>query len=220
MLSRSDSVFLKIGGLGFLLGFASWITWAVLAVLSFEGILLYNGDFRWMSGAFFQALYSRLIFYGLLALSSLLSAVGCFALSKKQASGLGLISGMGFAVTFVITILYLVPFIGIQSVYPNPYPAYLTYATYLLPLSIFLSLILWGAWLLINERKINVLGLSRTAGILFLASGAFGILIWPAILYWGFEIWLLLSGWLYAAGALMTTLIFFKVSRTPNTHTS
>ena len=171
MLSRSDSVLLKIGGLGFLLGFASWITWAVLAVLSFEGILLYNGDFRWMSGAFFQAPYSRLIFYGLLALSSLFSAIGCFALSKKQASGLGLICGIGFAATFVITILYLAPFIGIQSVYPNPYPVYLTYATYLLPLSFFLSLILWGAWLLINERKISVIS------ILFLASGAFGILM-------------------------------------------
>jgi hypothetical protein len=97
--SRFGSVLLKIGGLGYFLGFASWIAWAVLAVLSFEGILLYY-DFRWMSGVFFQAPSSSLIFYGLLSLSLLFSAIGCFALSKKHNSGLGFVSGVIFVGTF------------------------------------------------------------------------------------------------------------------------
>lgn len=215
-LSRSGSVLLKIGGLGFFLGFASWIAWAVLAVLSFEGILLYNDDFRWMSGVFFQAPSSRLIFYGLLSLSSFFSAIGCFALSKGKASGLGLVSGILFVATFVVAVTYLLPFFGLQSgVYPNPYPAQLSYATNLLPLLFFLGIILWGATLLTIAGKIGVLGLSRATGAIFVVSGVFGILSLPVILYWGFELWLLLLGWLYAAGALMTALIFFRVSRTP-----
>jgi len=206
MSSRSGSVLLKIGGLGFFLGFASWIAWAVLAVLSFEGILLYNDDFRWMSGVFFQAPSSRLIFYGLLSLSSLFSAVGCFALSKEKASGLGLVSGILFVATFVVTVAYSLLF----------------YARNLFPLLFFLGLILWGAtlWTIAGEIGVlGVLGLSRATGTILVVSGAFGILSLPAILYWGFELWLLLLGWLYAAGALMTALIFFRVSRTPQNKT-
>jgi len=216
MLSKSGSVLLKIGSLGFFLGFASWIAWAVLAVLSFGGILLYNGDFRWISGVFLQAPFSRLIFYGLLSLSLLFSAVGCFALSKEQASGLGLLSGIPFVVIFVVAVVYLLPFFGLQSgMYPNPYPVQLSYARILFPLLFFFGLILWGATLLTISGKIGVLGLGRAAGAIFVFSGVFGMLLWQVIVYWGFEIWLLSFGWLYAAGALMTALIFFRVSRTP-----
>ncbi len=207
---------LKIGGLGFFLGFASVIAWAVLVVLSFEGILLYNGDFRWMSGVFFQAPSSRLIFYGLLSLSLLFSAVGCFALSKEQMSVLGLASGVLFIAIFVVAVSYLLPFVGLQSgTYSNPYPAQLSYAMRLFPLSFFLGLILWGATLFTIAGKIGALGLGRAAGAIFIVSGVFGMLPFQAILYWGFEIWLLLLGWLYAAGALMTAIIFFRAARTP-----
>ncbi len=207
---------LKIGGLGFLLGFASVIAWAVLVILSYEGILLYNGDFRWMSGVFFQAPLSRLIFYGLLSLSLLFSAVGCFALSKEQVSGLGLVSGALFVAIFVVTVVYLLPFAGLQSgTYPNPYPAQLSYAIRLFPLLFFLGLVLWGATLFTIAGKIGVLGLSRATGAIFIVSGVFGMLPFQAILYWGFEIWLLSFGWLYAAGALMTAIIFFRAARMP-----
>jgi hypothetical protein len=78
-----------------------------------------------------------------------------------------------------------------------------------------LGLILWGATLLTVAGKIGVLGLGRAAGAIFVVSGVFGMLLWQVILYWGFEVWLLAFGWLYAAGALMTTLTFFRASRTP-----
>jgi hypothetical protein len=84
---------------------------------------------------------------------------------------------------------------------------------FLFPLLFFSSLILWGATLLIIAGKIGVSGLGRVAGILFVVSGTFGMLLWQAIRYWGFELWLLPFGWLYAAGALMSALIFFRISR-------
>lgn len=205
MSSRFGSVLLKIGGLGHFLGFASWIAWAVLAVLSFEGILLYNGDFRWMSGVFFQAPSSGLIFYSLLSLSLLFSAIGCFALSKKHKSGLGFVSGVVFVGAFVSVIPYGLLFAAFQS--------YAAYVVFLFPLLFFLGLILWGATLLIIAGKIGVSGLSRVAGMFFVAPGTFGMLLWQVIRYWGFELWLLSFGWLYAAGALMSALIFFRISR-------
>jgi hypothetical protein len=201
--SRFGSVLLKIGGFGYFLGFASWIAWVVLVVLSFEGLLLYNGYFQWMSGVFFQAPSSRLIFYGLLSLSLLFSAIGCFALSRKQNSGLVFVSGVVFVGTFV-SVTY-----GLSSAAPQYYAAiFLQF-----PLLFFLGLLLWGATLLSIAGKIGASGLGRVAGILFVVSAVFGILLWPAILFWGFELWLLGLGWLYAVGALMSALIFFRMSR-------
>jgi uncharacterized membrane protein YkgB len=214
MLSRTGSVLLKIGGLGFLLGFASWTAWAVMAVLSFNGILLYGDNFGWMSGVFFQAPASRLIFYGLLSLSSLFSAVGCFALAKIKASWVGLVSGILFVATFLVTVAYMLPFYGLKSgIYPYPYPA-LSYETSF-SLSFFSGIILWGVTLSTTAGKMGTSGLNRATGAIFVFSGFLGIVFMPVILYWGFEIWLLMLGWLYAAGTLMTTLIFFRLPRTP-----
>ena len=215
MLSKTGSVLLKIGGLGFCLGFASWIAWAVMAVLSFEGILVYGDyNFGWMSGIFFQAIASRLIFYGLLSLSLLFSAVGCFALVRIKKSWLGLVTGILFFATFLIAVAYMVPFYGLKSgIYPYVYPAF-SYEASFSPL-FFFGLILWGATLWTSAGKMGGSGLNRGAGAIFVVSGFFGMWSMPVILYWGFEIWLLMLGWLYAVGALMTTLIFFRLLRTP-----
>ncbi|MGD0978594.1 MAG: hypothetical protein ABR962_05565 [Candidatus Bathyarchaeia archaeon] len=204
MSSRFGSVLLKIGGLGYFLGFVSWFAWAVLAVLSLEGLLLYNGDFRWMSGVYFQAPSSGLIFYGLLSLSLLFSAIGCFALSRKQNSWLAFVGGVVFVGTFV-SVMYGPSFAALQY--------YEAIWFFQFPLLFFLGLILWGATLLSIAGKIGVSGLGRVAGILFVFSGVFGMLLWRAILYWGFEFWLLGLGWLYAVGALMSALILFRISR-------
>jgi hypothetical protein len=199
MSSKSGSVLLKIGGLGYFLGFASWAVWAIMAVLSFEGLLTYNINnytFQVMSGIFFQASYSRLIFYSLLSLSLLLSAVGCFALWQKLKSELGIASGVVFLLAFASSVVYLGYVRGSQFL-----------------LLFFLGLILWGATLLTLAGKTTSVGRSRAAGAIFIVSGAFGMLILPAILYWGIEMWLLLLGWLYAAGALLSASIFFRISR-------
>ncbi len=151
----------------------------------------------------------RLIFYGLLAVSSILSAVGCFALSRKQRSWLALVSGMPFVAIFMVLVVYLVPFVGIASIYPNPYPTWLSFVTELIPSLFFPASILWGATLLIIGRKMGVSGLSRAAGSAFIASGVFGMLLLQLVLYFGFDVWFVVIGWLYAAGALMTAIIFF-----------
>jgi len=203
MSSRFSSVFLKIGGLGHFLGFASYIMWASLVILSFAGILTYD-DFQVMSGIFFQAPFYTLIFDGLLSLSLLFSAIGSFALSRKQNSRLGFVSGVVFIGTFVSSVMpYGLFFASLQS--------YAVYMFFLFLLLFFLGLILWGATLLSIARKISVRG--ARVGILIVASGAFGMLLWQVIQYWGFELWLLSFGWLYAVGALMSALIFFRISR-------
>jgi hypothetical protein len=211
MTSQSRSILLKIGGLGFLLGFASWIAWVVMVILSFEGILLFNGDFRWLSGVFFQAPSSRLIFYGLLSVSLLFSAVGSFALPRKQASWLGVISGVALISAFVVSVMYLLPFFGLEPrIYPNPYPVMLIYATYLFPFLFFSGLVIWGTTLLLIARRTSAGDFGHATGAFFLVSGGFGILLWPVILYWGLELWLLLLGWLYAAGALMAIRVLAR----------
>jgi hypothetical protein len=203
MSSRFDSVLLRIGGLGHFLGFASYVLWAGLVILSFAGILTYD-DFRIMSGIFFQAPFYRLIFNGLLSLSLLFSAIGCFALWRRQNLSLGFVSGVFFFVTFVSSVMtYGLSFATLQS--------YAVYAFFLFPLLFFLGLILWGVTLLSMARKISVRG--ARVGILIVASGGFGMLLWQAIRYWGFELWLLSFGWLYAIGALMSAVIFFRISR-------
>jgi hypothetical protein len=186
----STSILLKIGGLGFSLGFVSYVAWILMVILSLEGLLRYGTgffQFDWMSGVFFQAPASRLIFYGLLSFSSLFSAIGCFALTITKKLWLGFINGIFFLVTFVL------------------------FASF--PPAFFLELILWGTTLLIIAEKIGAPNLGRAAGIILLIAGAFGILSTPVVIFWGFEIWIMMFGWLYAAGALMSAIIFFRRTR-------
>ncbi len=206
MSSESGSVLLKIGGLGYVLGFASWILWAIMAILSFVTAFTLRGfPFPFMSGIYFLR-YSSLIFYSLLSLSLLFSAIGCFALSRKFRPGLVLASGVVLILAFASTSIYWLDFVG-----SIPYGVYLVYV---FPVLFFLGLILWGATLLTSAEKTTLPIHSRVAGALLVASGVFGMLAWPAILYWGFELWLLMFGWLYAAGALLSALIFFRVLET------
>lgn len=208
-MSKLGLISLKLGGIGFFLGFASWIAWVILVGLSFVGPhRLSDLPNSLMSGIYFTAATSRLIFYGLLSLSLVFSAVGYFALSKEQVSRLGLVSGIIFAATFVVLVMQLFSAL-FNSV------SFWIVAYYLFFFVFFFGLILWGATLLKIVGKTRPLGLSRTAGGVFVASGVFGMLFWTVILYWGFEFWLLSCGWLYAAGALMTSLIFFRLSKTP-----
>jgi hypothetical protein len=161
-----------------------------------------------MSGIYFTSATSRLIFYGLLTLSSIFNAVGCFALFKEQASKLALLSGIFFAATFVVLAMQI-----FSTFFTSVF--FWIVSQYLFVLVFFFGLILWGATLWKNAVKTSVSGLSHATGMAFVASGALGLLLWPVILYWGFELWLLLCGWLYAAGALATALIFFRLSKTP-----
>ncbi len=235
MFSRSNSILLKIGGIGFVLGFVSWLAWAVLTALSIVDLFLFHEFF--MSGIFFLSWSARVTYYGLLALSLLLSAVGGFALFRRYASWLGLVSGVGSAVTFVFSVSYLAFFLGTQTGFLNL--RYFIYTMRFLPLSLFLSLILWAATLFTIGRKTSVdevgrkhseisndenalarprfIGLRQAAGVLFALSGIFGILLWQVILYWGIEIWLLMLGWAYAAGSLMAALSFLRSSRESQT---
>lgn len=208
-MSSSGSVLFKVGGVGYLFGFISWITWAILVILGFISSLTFHG-FQFMSGIFFQA-YFWLIFYSLLSISLLLSAIGCFAFARKQKSALGLASGVVFLIAFASLAAYLLAFA--TDIMPQNI-SYVRYLVFPFPLLFFVGLIIWGVTLLLDAGKTGVTVRSRTAGPLFLVSAIFGILVWPAISYWGLEIWLLMLGWLYAVGALLSALIFFRISRT------
>lgn len=209
IMSKLGLISLKMGGIGFFLGFASWIAWVVLVVLSFASTpRLEDLPNLLMGGVYFTSATSRLIFYGLLTLSSIFNAVGCFALFKEQASKLVLLSGILFAATFVVLAMQIFSTL-FTSVFFRMVSHYLFSSVF------FVALILWGATLWKNAVKTSVSGLSHATGMAFVASGALGLLLWHVILYWGFELWLLICGWLYAAGALATALIFFRLSKTP-----
>jgi len=109
---------------------------------------------------------------------------------------LGIVTGVVFILAFVSSAVYF------RDVLDSPFL-----------LLFFLGLILWGATLLTIAEKTTFSVRSRAAGTIFIVSGAFGMLILQALLYWGIEMWLLLLGWLYAAGALLSASIFFRISR-------
>jgi hypothetical protein len=193
----SNSVLLKVGSLGYFLGFVSWVVWAVAAFVSFAVIT--GPDHLPMSGIFFQSSSLAMVFYALLSFSFLLCAVGCFAFSNRQGSGLALASGAVFVVAFAsIAVPRLV----------RGWPFFF----FNFPFLMFLGLILWGATLLTTAGKLASRWQGKIAGVLFVVAGTFGLLVWEAILYWGLELWLLMAGWLYAAGAFTTVLILYRMS--------
>ena len=77
-----------------------------------------------------------------------------------------------------------------------------------------LGLLIWGATMLALQKSLPQPGKSPWVGVIFILISVLTLtMFWPVILYWGFEFWLLLLGWLYAAAALATAVMFIRLSR-------
>ncbi|HVP41128.1 MAG TPA: hypothetical protein VMS95_04165 [Candidatus Krumholzibacteriaceae bacterium] len=195
-----NSVLLKVGSLGYFLGFVSWVFWALVTFVSFTVATGPSTGLLPMSGIFFQSHILAVEFYSLLWLSFLLGAIGCFGFWKKLSSGLAFACGVVFAFTFASTLLPGSGFlIGSLFFFPQFQLA-------------FFGLILWGVTLLTFAGKLASRWQGKVAGVFFVVAGSFGLLAFGAIAYFGFEIWLLMFGWLYAAAAFLTALILYKMS--------
>ena len=165
-----------------------------------------------MSGIFFQNWTFQMIFLGFLVLSLALGSFGCFALKRKYGSNMAFGCGILFLVLSVV--LMSIPIILgklLWYIYRSP----------LIILSV--GLLVLGVTLLSirkslpNHKKESC---SRT-GLLFIAVSVFSFMptLMPVIMYWGFEVWLMFIGWLYAINCIATARLMLQMRRYPDQST-
>jgi len=211
-LTQKDSrsaAFLLIGSIGYITGFLAWLFWLFLVVASL--VIDWHGQFSIMSGALFQSRAYLMMDYCLFSISFALGSFGCFGLKKKYGSYLALVCG----IIYIIVTAILVYSLSSLYLLANYFPMGLY-----VPPALFVGMLMWGTTLLAVQKpfqsimhglysKLNRAGL---AGILFILAGLIGIFLYPVIVYWDIGLWLMVAGWIYAAGAVVTALFLFQIS--------
>jgi len=207
-----STIFIRIGSIGYIVGFLAWLFWLLLVIANL--VIDWHGNPSMMSGIFFQA-PSRDYFYidnFLFSVSFALGSFGCFGLKKKYGSNLALVCG----IIYIIVVAILVYSLSSLYLHANYVPMRLY-----VPTALFVGMLMWGTTLLVVQKPSHsTLGLysrlshAGLAGTLFIVAGLIGILLFPVIVYWSIELWLMFAGWLYAAGAVATALLLFQISKT------
>ena len=202
-----SSKFLMVGAIGYLVGFLAWFFWLLLVVSAWLYYLLGYGYPNYMSGIFFQNWFYNLIFRGLLSLSFALGSFGCFGLKQKYGSNLAFACGILYLAIFaVLTSSLIIPVshlsLRLWFIYYNPVPL------------LNIGLLVWAATMLTIRKSLPNPRKAFWIGLIFLLISAL-TLTWfiSAILYWGFEFWLLLFGWLYAIDAMATGRFLFQIKK-------
>jgi hypothetical protein len=217
-----NSRFFMVGAVGFLCGFFAWSWWLLLTISELLRAVLarffhYYGFWgatysSGMGGIFFQNRVFSMIFLGLLILSLALGSFGCFAFKRKYSSNLAFVCGILFLV--LSTVLISIPFIPgtlLWFIFRSP------------PIILSVGLFVLGVTLLSirkslpNHKKESC---SRT-GLLFIAVSVFSFIptLMPVIMYWGFEVWLLFIGWLYAINCIATARLMLQMHAYPDQST-
>jgi hypothetical protein len=191
-----------VGAIGFLLGFAAWLFWLLLAVTSFIYHPLGFGYFGSMSGIFFQSWILGRIFYSLLAISLALESFGCFALKQKYGSKPAFACG-------VLLLAFSAAVIS-SMIIPTYHPL-----VYNPVVSLNVGLLALGVTFLLIRKALPTPRKALWIGLLFILIPAF-TLNWFlfVILYFGFEIWLMLLGWLYAINSVFAGCLMLQIRNT------
>jgi len=194
-----------VGAIGFLVGFFAWFFWLLLAASVWLSYFWGFGRLSYMSGIFFQNWALHTIFRSLLSLSLALGSFGCFALKQKYGSNLTLGCGvLHLAISTVLASSLIIPLSNL--------PHLLWYIYYNPAMLLSGGLLVFGVALasirksLPNPRKALWIGL-----IFILISAPASTNFVMAIWYWGFELWLLLFGWLYAINAIATAKLMLQM---------
>jgi len=193
-----------VGAIGFLISFGAWLFWLLLTVSALLYYSLGYGYPNYMSGIFFQNWTYYLIFHSLLALSLALESFGCFALKQKYGSNLALTCGILFLViSAVLTASLIIPISGVH---------YLLRFMYNPVLLLNFGLLILGATLLSIRKFLPNPGKALWIGLIFIIISAV-TLTWfiMVILYWGFEFWFMLFGWLYAINSIATARFMLQI---------
>ena len=204
------AIFFRIGSISYMVGFLAWLFWLLLVVSSLVVYWLGYGYPSIMSGVFFQSRACFMIDGFLFSVSFAFGSFGCFGLKKKYDLDLALACGISHIIVAAILVY------SISSLYllANYVPM-----RFYVPTALFVGMLMWGGTLLIEQKPFQstMLGsytkLNQLAGTLFMVSSLIGILFHQVILYWGIEFWLMFAGWLYAAGAVATALLLFRISK-------
>lgn len=202
-----SSKFLVVGTIGYLVGFSAWFFWLLLVVSAWLYYFLGYRYPSYMSGIFFQNRFNNLIFRGLVSLSFALGSFGCFALKQKYGSNLAFGCGILYLAIFtVMTSSLIIPVshvsLRLWFIYHNP------------ALLLNIGLLVWGATLLTIRKSLPTSRKAFWIGLIFILISVL-TLTWfiIAILYWGFELWLLFFGWLYAIDAIATSRFLFQIKK-------
>jgi hypothetical protein len=194
-----------IGAVGFLLSFVAWLFWLLLSVSALLASYLGYGYANYMSGIFFQNWTYRMIFHSLLSLSLALEGFGCVGLKQKYGSNLALICGIFLITSAAVLASSLV--ITISNV------SLLLWVTYYNPtLLLNVGLLILGLTFLSVRKSLPTPGKASWIGSIFIIVSA-STLTWVAIviLYWGFELWLLVFGGPYAINSIATSWFMMQL---------
>ena len=216
-----NSRFFMVGAIGFLCGFFAWFFWLLLTISELLRAVLarfYHYYGFWgatyrsgMSGIFFQNRTFQTIFLGLLVLSLALGSFGCFALKRKYGSNLALGCGILNLVLSVVLMSYpIIPGTRLWYIYCNP--------VMLLSVGLFVL----GVTLLSIRKSLpkhKKESCIRT-GLLFIAVSVASLIptFMLIILYWGFEVWIMFLGWLYAFNSIATARLMLQMRTYPRAH--
>jgi hypothetical protein len=194
-----------VGAIGFLVGFSAWLFWLLLAASNWLYDISAFGDLSYMGGIFFQNRVLQAVFSSLLSLSLALESFGCFALKQKYGSNLALGCGVLYlAISAVLTSSIIAPL--------SDLPRLLWYIYYNPATLLSAGLLVLGATFLSIRKSLPDPRRALCIGLVFiLLSAPAWTNFCAAIWYWGFEIWLLLFGWLYAINAMATARLMLQI---------
>jgi len=194
-----------VGAFGFLLGFVAWLFWLLLTVSALLYVFLGYGYPNYMSGIYFQNWAYYLIFRSLLSLSLALESFGCFALKQKYGSNLAFACGILFlAISAVLTSSLIIPISNVsfllRFIYYNP------------AVLLNVGLLILGVTFLLIRKSLLTPRKALWIGLIFIMISVFTLTWFPmAILYWGFELWLMFFGWLYAINSIVTGWFMIQI---------
>ncbi len=210
-LTLKDSrvaTFFRIGSIGYMVGFLAWLFWLILVIANL--VIDWHGNLSIMSGIFFQSKAYLMMDTFLFSVSFALGSFGCFGLKKKYGSNLALVCGIIYVIVAAILVYSLSSLYFLADYVPIRF-----YGS----TALFIGMLMWGETLLVVRKPSQStpglycrLSHAGLAGTLFMVAGLIGIFLYPVIIYWDIEWWLMLAGWLYAAGAVATALLLFQIS--------
>jgi hypothetical protein len=181
-----------VGAIGFFLGFTAWLFWLLLVI---SARVFGYGFSNYMSGIFFQNWVFYQIFRSLISFSFAFESFGFFALRQKYGSDLAFACGMLFLAISVLLILSLIIPLQLRFL-----PWFIGYN----PTTVVnVGLLVSGVTFLLIRKSLPTPRKALGIGLAFIIISALTLTLFKnVLLYWGFEMWLMYFGWLFAISSL------------------
>lgn len=188
--SDNFAMLLRVGALGYVVGFFSWFYYASHLLPFLVGVRIG-----------FPTEYMRIlpaVIYFLLGVSHFFGSLGCLALFLRYNSRSAILCFVFYVATGTAW------FYSILTYRSWPMLGY----TFMIG-----AQLVWGITLMTNQKNFLTPQVCNTVGIVFTLLAILSTVYWPVIGYFGFPAWLAGLGWLYAIGAAASAILIVKLSR-------